>query len=1436
MSTLDESQQYLATLATLLKQTIDPRTRKQAEAELTTAEQQRLDFPIAVLQLVASEGSEQIIRQASALFFKNYIKRNWVPEDDSNKLTDENREWIKENIVNILVGVPNYLQYGLIDSVVIIAKNDFPENWPNLIKQLISKLSTEDFSRNNIILETAHSIFKRLRNQLCVKSVLRAILSITIDVLITQNSANGSLIGILTQTLLFLTKIFYDLNCQDLPPFFEDHIEECMNIFHKYLTYSNPFLESSDENEAGPLEKVKSSICEVVSLYTGKYEDTFTMLPKFVETIWTLLTTTRLEQKYDVLLSRAMGFLTTVVKLERYRNLFENTETLKQFCERIILPNMSLRASDEELFTEDPIEYIRRDLEGSDSDTRRRAATDFVRGLMILYLQQITQIIGSYITHYLQRYKENPALWKEKDTAIYLLTSIAAQGSATKVSNDIRKLVAICDLLTSNIFLPFQHGVTQVNVFVNVVEWFSTNVLPDLQTPVDSEPAVLKVDAIKYLYTFRNQMSKDQLIAVFPSLIKHLSSTNYVVHTYGAIAIERILFMRKDNVMIFGPSDIQEHVQILLVSLFRLIEAGTTPETLAENDYLMKTIMRVIFTSRESIAPLAPEVIGHLSKILGEISKNPSNPRFNHYVFESIGALVRFCCPDKPQALALFENSLFPSFDFILRQDVVEFIPYIFQILSQLLECHTEHDLPQMYRDMLPGILMPNIWNSPGNVPALVRWLQAYLYRGSASIVAENQLVPILGIFQKLLASKANDQYGLELLTTIVEHVPIGHLDQYMQPILTLILRKISSVTGQKNKNEKFIMGFVNFFCYFIALEKEGGGPDYLISATENIQSGLFSQILNNIIISNLQKVQGELPRHICAVAMTHLLTHSNTMLTTEFIEHWPNILTALIKLFEAPVEIDNEVKTEEQFYDFDLEEDREFSAAFAKLATASKPKQDPTGVTNAKFYLAQSVQTLSRTHPGKISDMVEKEIPTECNLYLGQYMAAAGLGIMDHDLRRLLNLQYYRIVKFRQMFHRPFPHGDIFLQKRQSVIDHMQILGAKQVFLTAKWGPNSLYRLIEQGPDNGEDPMRILNIDWYPPGWRERVKKVSLTAQLPPKPNLPVYLTTNTQKIDSTMVNNQPPSFQTTAPNLRSQTMQFPNNLNPSIPPQSAQTRQNLQYQPNTEKRRQKMSQNSQRKNLVDKDPKADCEREKHQLKSLMEKYGSNTKVSEDLDTQATLIRRKIEKLTAHIKSKELQVSPRPQQQQQQTPPQPQVKPVRNPAELSLWQSFFTLLWIPFQILFQLLRVIYRALNWNLILISLLFVELGVIALIWGVRRSSYNSAYSDPYEAVIHGTYGIEQSSLWSTLFWSSMEIIQDFFGECANLIPSIKDKGVITLHKLDGSQAFPLLYDYLLSLRQRLSPTYARRISIGLAGEDMAFASRIILKTELLDYWLV
>ena len=60
-----------------------------------------------------------------------------------------------------------------------------------------------------------------------------------------------------------------------------------------------------------------------------------------------------------------------------------------QVCEHIVLPNLGITEDLIELFEMNWVEYIRRDTEGSDHDTRRRAATDLVRSLTAKFPSEV---------------------------------------------------------------------------------------------------------------------------------------------------------------------------------------------------------------------------------------------------------------------------------------------------------------------------------------------------------------------------------------------------------------------------------------------------------------------------------------------------------------------------------------------------------------------------------------------------------------------------------------------------------------------------------------------------------------------------------------------------------------------------------------------------------------------------------------------------------------------------------------------------------------------------------------------------------------------------------------------------------------------------------------------------------------------------------------
>lgn len=779
-------------------------------------------FIESLLQIVCDGSLDLPVRQAGALFFKNNVKFRWTNENPGSEISRADKELVKAGIVQAMITLPLVLQVQVGEAVTIIANSDFPNEWPSLVDDLVKNTSITDMAATNGVLHTAHSIFKRWRAQFRTDELFTEIAFVLskfcepfldmvkqTDMLLEQNRDNRIALGVLFETLILLAKVFYDLNSQDIPEFFEDHMKDFMGVFHKYLTYSNAILEDSgDDVVPGPLERVKASICEIAELYTQRYEEIFTMLPDFVSSTWESLTRLSSLEKNDILVGKALSFLTCVVKRPRHASLFEAEQTLQQFIEKIVLPNMALRTVDEELFEDDPIEFTRRDLEGSNSDTRRRSATEFVRGLVEQFEQRMTTIVLQYVAHYLTLYAQDPVgNWVAKDTAMYLITSVTAQGVVTK------------------------NGVSSTNPMVDVIEFYRERVLSDLSTSSEVHP-ILKVDAIKYVYIFRKQLTRAHLVEVFPLLASHLNHENYVVSTYAAVTIDALLAAKTEGMPTFSKQDMVHIAGPLLESLFGLIRRGSTPEKMAENDFVMRCVMRVLLSAQDTVSSNTPVILGQLTEILAEVSKNPSNPQFNHYMFESIGAIVRHVGPISSTSLADVENLVMGPLLSVLQNDITEFTPYAFQLIAQMLEFQQGQTLPPSYHQLLKPILSPTLWDSRGNIPALVRLLQAFVSKSPGTIVASGYLEPVLGIFQKLIASKVNDVHGLDLMEKIYSNIDPQALSPYNQQIFLLLLTRLNS-----SRTEGFTLRFVVFLYYLSALQTQVG-PDLIVSTVEAIQNG----------------------------------------------------------------------------------------------------------------------------------------------------------------------------------------------------------------------------------------------------------------------------------------------------------------------------------------------------------------------------------------------------------------------------------------------------------------------------------------------------------------------------------------------------------------------------------------------------------------------
>ncbi|KAE9399137.1 Cse1-domain-containing protein [Gymnopus androsaceus JB14] len=991
----------MADLPNLLLASLDPSTRKQAEQNLNAYSEQQ-GFLSHLLGLVIDQSQNRSVRLSGSIYLKNISKSRWA--DDVQPIAEQDKAALRSGLVPAMLALSSptdkAIRAQIAEAVSLIAELDFPDPWADLIDQLVASLSPTDYSINIGVLETGHSIFRHWRAlvrtdtlyneiNLVFEKFLGPFLQLfrQTAALLTQPQPGQTKeqYALLAQCMVLLLDIYYDFTCHDLPPAIEDSHMEFFGANGGWLPLLmswDPVQLRGDVDDTTPSlpSQIKTRIFQVVELFIKLFAETLqtsNATETFIQLVWSLVGSNRLPSiADDILVSQSLRFISTAVRSRFYKEIFSAPSIISTLIEGVVVPNAMLREHEMEQFEDDPLEYVRLDLASavSDTATRRQAAADVLQALVSSgYEAETTQIVGEWISKGLAEYEANKETnWKSKDGAIYLLTAVAMRGVTT------------------------QQGVTSTNALVDVVKFFSDHVYQDLQAGSGSVHPILQVDAIRFLYTFRMQLTKAQLLSVLPNLITHLDSANYVTYTYAAITIDRILFIKHNGKLLFSQADIREHAATIVNILLSKVEKAGTPEKVAENDHLMKCTMRVIITARQSLTPGYEQILNRLVAILGVISKNPSNPKFDQYIFESLSALMRFVTAGSPETIPTFEGVLFAPFTYIIQQDIDQYIPYVFQILAQMLELHPSN-VPDSYRTLLPFLLAPAMWQQKGSIPGLVKLLRAYLARDAAQMAAKGQVQSVLAVIQqRLVPSKINDVHGFELLQAVVMYVKPSDLKQYFKGVIMTILTRLHS-----NKTDKFVHLLTYFVLYTAALNIDNLGPDYVISTFEEIQPRLWSQILTTFMLPLVPKMPHK-ERKLAAVGMTRILFQSQYSIQEPSVANWPAALESLIKLFSEPQYLTKTSGTTDEgdalvaaITEIDFEEQTAgYQAAYSRLAASESAEVDPVAyVHDPQVFLGEQVVEFSRRQGGVLKQLLARGNPGVIQPFVGS-LAAAGYSI----------------------------------------------------------------------------------------------------------------------------------------------------------------------------------------------------------------------------------------------------------------------------------------------------------------------------------------------------------------------------------------------------------------------------------------------------------
>lgn len=88
----------------------------------------------------------------------------------------------------------------------------------------------------------------------------------------------------------------------------------------------------------------------------------------------------------------------------------------------LIVPNISITEDDLEEYEMEPEQYIKNDLEESDTETRRRQCMKFVQSLSKRFANEVNGLIGDFVNQLLQEYSVNPQKeWIKKTTVLNLI-------------------------------------------------------------------------------------------------------------------------------------------------------------------------------------------------------------------------------------------------------------------------------------------------------------------------------------------------------------------------------------------------------------------------------------------------------------------------------------------------------------------------------------------------------------------------------------------------------------------------------------------------------------------------------------------------------------------------------------------------------------------------------------------------------------------------------------------------------------------------------------------------------------------------------------------------------------------------------------------------------------------------------------------------------
>ncbi|XP_031239816.1 importin-8 isoform X2 [Mastomys coucha] len=903
-----------------LKGTIDPKLRIAAETELNQS-YKIINFAPSLLRIIVSDHVEFPVRQAAAIYLKNMVTQYWPDREPPPgevifpfNIHENDRQQIRDNIVEGIIRSPDLVRVQLTMCLRVIIRHDFPGHWPAVVDKIDYYLQSPN---SGSWLGSLLCLYQLVKTYEYKKAEEREPLLAAMQIFlpriqqqILQLLPDASHYSVLLQKQIL--KIFYALVQYALPLQLVNHqtMTTWMEIFRTIIDRTvPPETLQIDEDDRPELVwwKCKKWALHIVARLFERYGSPGNVTKEYFEFSEFFLKTyavgiqqvllkilDQYRQKEYIaprVLQQAFNYLNQgVVHAVTWKQMKPHMQNIS---EDVIFSVMCYKDEDEELWQEDPYEYIRMKF---DIFEDYASPTTAAQTLLYTAAKKRKEVLPKMMAFCYQILTDPNFDPRKKDGALHVIGSLAEI------------------LLKKSLFKD------QIELFLQ------NHVFPLLL----SNLGYLRARSCWVLHAFSSLKFHNELNlrnAVELAKKSLIEDEEMPVKVEAALALQSLISNQTQ-----AKEHMKPYVRFIMQELLHIVR-----ET--ENDDVTNVIQKLICEYSQDVASIAVDTTQHLAEIFGKVLQSDEYEEIEDKTVMAMGILhtidtILTVVEDHPEIIQQLENICLRIIDLVLQKHVIEFYEEILS-LAYNLTCHAIS--PQMWQ--LLGILYEVFQQDCFEYfTDMMPLLHNYVTVDTNALLSNPKHLEVLfTMCRKVLCGEAGEDaecYAAKLLEVIILQCKGRGIDQCIPLFIQLVLERLTR--GVKTSE-------LRTMCLQVAIAALYYSPELLFHTLEQVQlphnpGPVTSQFINQWM-NDTDYFLGHHDRKMCIIGLSVLLELQNRPPAVDAVaaQILPSILFLFLGLKQVcatrqTVNRENHSKAEKA----DIEENEEISSEEEEETRAS--------------------------------------------------------------------------------------------------------------------------------------------------------------------------------------------------------------------------------------------------------------------------------------------------------------------------------------------------------------------------------------------------------------------------------------------------------------------------------------------------------------------